>query len=45
VRLQRRLESARRPSSAEAGLPDFGKLIVVFVPANTPKPIVDKLEA
>jgi tripartite-type tricarboxylate transporter receptor subunit TctC len=36
------------PTMAEAGLPDFGELIAwwaVFVPANTPKPIVDKLEA
>ena len=36
------------PTMAEAGLPEFGELIAwwaVFVPANTPKPIVDKLEA
>ena len=36
------------PTMAEAGLPEFGELIAwwaVFVPANTPKPVVDKLEA
>jgi tripartite-type tricarboxylate transporter receptor subunit TctC len=36
------------PTMTEAGLPDFGELIAwwaVFVPAKTPKPIVDKLEA
>ena len=36
------------PTMKEAGLPEFGQLIAwwaVFVPAGTPKPIADQLEA
>jgi len=36
------------PTMKEGGLPEHGELIAwwaVFVPANTPKPVVDKLEA